>query len=101
MSLQAADLDLGPADAGRPPHRVERGASHPLGARPDAEGVNFAVFSEHATGMQLLLFERHDSPAPYQIITFDPETNRTFAVWHVHVQGLRAPAFYGLRVFGI
>jgi cyclophilin family peptidyl-prolyl cis-trans isomerase len=35
-------------------------------------GVNFAVFSEHATGMQLLLFERHDSPAPYQIITLDP-----------------------------
>jgi len=93
MSLQAADLDLGP-------HHTDRGASHPLGARPDAEGVNFAVFSEHATGMQLLLFERHDSPEPYQIITLDPEANRTFAVWHVHVQGLRAPAFYGLRVFG-
>jgi glycogen operon protein len=100
MSLQVADLDLGPADADRPPHHAERGASHPLGAHPDAEGVNFAVFSEHATGMQLLLFEKHDSPAPYQIITLDPETNRTFAVWHVYVRGLCPPAFYGLRVFG-
>ena len=50
--------------------------------------------------MQVLLFERHDSPEPYQVITLDPESNRTFAVWHVHIEGLRAPAFYGLRVFG-
>lgn len=79
---------------------MERGTAHPLGACPNAEGVNFAIFSEHATGMQLLLFERYDSAAPYQIVTLDPERNRTFAVWHVQVQGLRAPAFYGLRVYG-
>jgi isoamylase len=98
MSVQAAGLQIDPADAGR--HRTTRGRSHPLGAHPDDDGVNVAVFSEHATAMQLLLFERHDSPAPYQIITLDPDVNRTFAIWHVHVEGLRAPAFYGLRVFG-
>ncbi|MEU4561144.1 glycogen debranching protein GlgX [Actinoplanes sp. NPDC023936] len=85
---------------GRPPCPVERGSSHPLGAHPDAGGINFAVFSEHAVAMQLLLFERHDSPAPYQIVTLDPEDNRTFAVWHVRVRGLRAPVIYGIRAFG-
>lgn len=96
MSVQMTGLDLSETER----HRTSRGRSHPLGARPDDGGVNFAVFSEHATAMQLLLFEHHDSPAPYQIITLDPETNRTFAVWHVRVEGLRAPAFYGLRAFG-
>ncbi|MEV4702903.1 glycogen debranching protein GlgX [Actinoplanes sp. NPDC049316] len=98
MSVQAAGWQPSPVDSGL--HRTSRGRHHPLGARPDDSGVNFAVFSEHATAMQLLLFERHDSPEPYQIITLDPEENRTFAVWHVRVEGLRAPAFYGLRVFG-
>ncbi|PRY19818.1 glycogen debranching protein GlgX [Pseudosporangium ferrugineum] len=98
MSVQAAGLDPVPVDSG--PYRTSRGRHHPLGACPDDGGVNFAVFSEHATAMQLMLFERHDSTEPYQIITLDPEANRTFAVWHVRVEGLPAPAFYGLRVFG-
>ncbi|GAA0812826.1 glycogen debranching protein GlgX [Spirilliplanes yamanashiensis] len=100
MGAQSVELNVGPADTEPPRHRTSRGRSHPLGARPDGTGVNIAVFSEHATAVQVLLFDRHDSPEPYQIITLDPEGNRTFAVWHVHVDGLRAPAFYGLRVFG-
>jgi isoamylase len=98
MSLQAADRVPGQDLSAR--HGTERGWSHPLGAHVDADGVNFAIFSEHATGMQLLLFDRADAVEPYQIITLDPEVNRSFAVWHVHVSGLGAPAFYGLRVFG-
>ena len=100
MSLQVADPTGGSMDAPPPRHRVERGFSHPLGAHLDAGGVNFAIFSEHATGMQLLLFDSPEAAEPYQIITLDPEANRSFAIWHAHVEGLRAPAFYGLRVFG-
>ena len=100
MSLQVADPAGKPMEGEPPRHHLERGFSHPLGAHVDDDGVNFAIFSEHATGMQLLLFEAHDSAEPYQIITLDPEANRSFAIWHVYVAGLRAPAFYGLRVFG-
>ena len=81
-------------------YATERGRSSPLGAHPDAGGINFAVFSESATGMELLLFDAHDAVEPFQRITFDPETNRSFAIWHVYVRDLRAPVFYGLRAFG-
>ena len=79
---------------------TERGRSHPLGAHPDAGGINFAFFSEFATGIELLLFDRHDDVEPYQTIVLDPEASRSFAIWHVYVRGLRAPAFYALRVHG-
>jgi glycogen operon protein len=79
---------------------AERGRSHPLGAHPDEGGVNFAVFSEHATGMELLLFDVHDATEPFQTITLDPDDNRSFAIWHVYVPKLRAPVFYALRAFG-
>ena len=34
-----------------------QGSSSPLGATPGPEGTNFSVFSKHATGVELLLFE--------------------------------------------
>ncbi len=40
---------------------AERGRSHPLGAHPDDRGISFAFFSEHATGMEVLLFDAHDA----------------------------------------
>jgi isoamylase len=45
---------------------------YPLGATPDAVGVNFSLFSENATGVELLLFERDDDLAPFQTFQFDP-----------------------------
>ena len=36
---------------------VRPGRHAPLGAKYDGEGVNFAVFSENATGMDLCLFD--------------------------------------------
>ena len=40
--------------------RVWPGASHPLGATWDGAGVNFALFSEHATAVELCLFDDRD-----------------------------------------
>jgi pullulanase/glycogen debranching enzyme len=37
-----------------------QGASSPLGATPCDGGVNFSLFSKHATGVELLLFDRVD-----------------------------------------
>ncbi|GAA2708250.1 glycogen debranching protein GlgX [Actinoplanes palleronii] len=78
----------------------EPGRNHPLGATPDDDGVNFAFFSEQATGVQLLIFERAGDAEPVQTVTLDPEHNRSFTIWHVYLRGLRAPTFYALRVTG-
>lgn len=79
---------------------IEQGHPHPLGATPDKHGVNFTVFSEYATAVQLLLFEHHDSPLPALTIDLDPTRNRTFSFWHVYVRGLKPSAYYAYRVDG-
>ena len=79
---------------------VEPGSPHPLGATPGPEGVNFSLFSGNATGVELLLFDRHDAPAPSQVIQFDPFVNKSFHFWHVFVRGLGAGAHYAFRVEG-
>jgi len=78
-----------------------RGSPHPLGATPSAEGVNFSLFSENATGVELLLFARHDSPQPYQVIRLDPYVNKSFHFWHVFVDALQPGAHYAYRVDGL
>ena len=42
--------------------RVWPGKPRPLGATWDGEGVNFALFSEHATAVELCLFDGPDAP---------------------------------------
>ncbi len=79
---------------------VEPGSPHPLGATPGPQGVNFSLFSENATGVELVLFATHDAAAPFQEIRFDPYVHKTFHFWHVFVRGLRAGAHYAYRVDG-
>jgi isoamylase len=81
-------------------YAVEAGRAHPLGAVPDADGVNFSIYAEKATGVTLLLFEAHDSTRPEQEIELDPHRNRTFHFWHVYVRRLRPGAHYAFRVAG-
>jgi isoamylase len=78
----------------------EKGSPHPLGATPGPDGVNFSLFSGHATGVELLLFAAHDAPQPFQVIELDQYINKTFHFWHVFVRGLRAGAHYAYRVDG-
>src|SRR5215207_10055838 len=79
---------------------VERGSPHPLGAVPTTEGVNFSVFSEHATAVTLLLFDEHDDPEPIQTIDYDPRIDKSFHFWHVFVRGARPGLHYAYRVNG-
>ena len=76
------------------------GHSQPLGATPRAEGTNFSVYSEHATGVQLLLFASDESTEPDHVITLDPDVNKTFHFWHVFVNGVGAGQIYAYRVDG-
>ncbi|HMQ34172.1 MAG TPA: glycogen debranching protein GlgX, partial [Chloroflexaceae bacterium] len=73
------------------------GAPYPLGATWDGAGVNFALFSEHATAVELCLFETPDSPREAVRI---PIANQTDQVWHVYVRGLQPGQLYGYRVYG-
>ena len=81
-------------------HAYENGRTHPLGATLDAGGVNFSLWSEHATGVEILLFQHHDDPEPYQTIKLDHKFNKTFQFWHCYVRGLRPGAYYAFRVDG-
>jgi len=47
-------------------YEVASGRPHPLGATVHEKGVNFAFFSQHATSVELLLFDEHDDPEPVQ-----------------------------------
>jgi isoamylase len=76
---------------------TQRGTSSPLGATPCRDGVNFSVFSKHATGVELLLFDRVDDAKAARVIRIDPAANRTYHYWHVFVPGVIAGQIYGYR----
>jgi isoamylase len=79
---------------------VKPGSSFPLGASLIADGVNFSVFSKHATAVQLLLFDRADDARPSRVIDLDPHTQRTYHYWHAFVPSIGAGQLYGYRVHG-
>ncbi|MBN1104421.1 MAG: glycogen debranching protein GlgX [Deltaproteobacteria bacterium] len=81
-------------------YRTRSGWRYPPGAKVDPEGVNFSVFSRHATQVELRLYEDARSPDPFQVVRLDPEENRTFFFWHVYVEGLRPGVLYTWRVDG-
>ena len=80
---------------------MKQGTSSPLGATPGPEGTNFSVFSKHATGVELLLFDRVDDGADAaRVVRTDPAANRTYHYWHVFVPGVNPGQLYGYRVEG-
>ncbi|MCF0074191.1 glycogen debranching protein GlgX [Dyadobacter sp. CY261] len=73
------------------------GKPYPLGATWDGKGINFAVFSENAHGMELCLFNPENEAEEYIKIKIEEVTHH---VWHVYVPGLKAGQLYGYRVHG-
>ena len=76
------------------------GRSFPIGATVVDGGVNFCVFSRHATAMEVLLFDRDDDQRPARTVRMDPVENRTYHYWHTFVSGLRAGQLYAYRASG-
>jgi isoamylase len=79
---------------------TKEGRSSPLGATLSLAGANFSVYSKHATGIELLLFDCIDDARPTRVIRIDPATSRTYHYWHVFVPGVKAGQIYGYRVEG-
>ncbi len=73
------------------------GKPSPLGATFDGHGVNFALFSDHATKVELCLFDSPDATAEARKIVL-PE--RTDHVWHGYLPDIRPGQIYGYRVHG-
>lgn len=79
---------------------IRRGLPLPLGAHESEGGVNFALFSRHATRVRLELFEDAHDAVPARTIDLDPARNRTGDIWHVWVQGIPTGQLYAYRVDG-
>ncbi len=77
--------------------RVWPGTPAPLGATFDGEGTNFALFSEHATGVDLCLFDGAAAAVESARI---PLQERTDMVWHAYLPDVRPGQLYGYRVHG-
>jgi len=77
--------------------RVWPGSPYPLGATWDGVGVNFAVFSEHATRVELCLFDSVD--AELESLTI-PLPEHTDMVWHGYLPDIHPGQLYSYRVHG-
>ncbi len=72
------------------------GRPYPLGATWDGQGVNFALFSEHAEKVELCLFDA-TGQRELQRIAVDEQTDQ---IWHVFLPQVRPGQLYGYRVHG-
>ena len=79
-----------------PVSSVWPGRPYPLGATWDGEGVNFALFSEHAHKVELCIFDAHGR-REVQRLTLREHTDQ---VWHCYLPEARPGLLYGYRVHG-
>jgi glycogen operon protein len=76
------------------------GSRSPLGARARAGGVNFAIYSRHATRLWLRLYRGATDTHPVAEIELDPQRHRSYDFWHVFVVGAQPGWFYTWRADG-
>lgn len=76
--------------------RIKEGNPFPLGATWDGVGVNFAIFSAHATKVELCLFDSTGEVEMERVVL--PEY--TDEIWHGYLPDVHAGQIYGYRVYG-
>jgi len=76
--------------------RVWPGRAYPLGATWDGEGVNFALFSEHADAVELCFFDANDEREIARLEL----SERTGRIFHGYLPDVRPGQLYGYRVRG-
>jgi len=79
---------------------IRAGGPSPLGAREMGGGVNFALFSRHASRVRLELFDHAEDSSPARAIDLDPARHRTGDIWHVWIAGVKSGQLYAYRVDG-
>jgi isoamylase len=73
------------------------GNAYPLGATWDGQGVNFALFADNATGVELCLF---NAPSDEVETIKIKMTERSHQVWHTYLPDCKPGQLYGYRVSG-
>ncbi len=73
------------------------GKPYPLGATWDGSGVNFTLYADNATGVELCLFDNTDATTESHKINL---TERSHQVWHAYLPGIKPGQLYGYRVHG-
>ncbi len=73
------------------------GSPYPLGATYDGNGVNFALFADHATAVELCFFENEESKSESQRFKMK---ERTHQIWHIYIPDCQPGQLYGFRVDG-
>ncbi|TWT58226.1 Glycogen debranching enzyme [Thalassoglobus neptunius] len=79
---------------------INSGQTSPLGAHVRDGGVNFSLYSRHATRVEILFFDHDDDAVPSRVVELDPASNRTYHYWHVFVAGVHSGQRYGYRIHG-
>jgi isoamylase len=79
------------------PIKVWPGTPYPLGATWRGNGVNFALFSENATGVDVCLFDGPDEEHETVRVRM---TEHTDQIWHVFLPEIKPGQCYGYRVYG-
>ena len=77
--------------------KTKPGHPYPLGATWDGKGVNFALFSENATRVELCLFDSPDAEKETMRVLLGEHTDQ---VWHTYIPDMRPGQLYGYRVYG-
>ncbi len=76
---------------------VYPGHPYPLGSTWDGKGVNFAIFTDHATAVELCLFnEEKDEKEVIKLSLIE----RTHHIWHGYIPGIKPGQLYGYRIHG-
>ncbi|MEO6568775.1 MAG: glycogen debranching protein GlgX [Opitutaceae bacterium] len=78
------------------PTQFWKGHPYPLGATWAGNGVNFTLFSQHATGVELCLFDDLNAPETIRIRLRE----RTDDIWHIFLPEIKKGQLYGYRVHG-
>ena len=85
------------------PEESDIQAGYPLpigGTHQQGDGVNFVLFSRHATRVRLEFYKDPDDSSPTRSIDLDPMRHRTGDIWHVWVRGIPVGQLYGYRIEG-
>ena len=77
--------------------RIWPGRPYPIGATWDGSGVNFALYSENATKVEICLFDNIDDKQEAHRIPLEEQTDM---VWHGFLPDVRPGQLYGFRVHG-
>jgi glycogen operon protein len=82
-------------------NKPEIGKALPLGVSLHETGVNFSLFSRHASAVSLILFVNDKPDSAWLEVELNPKKNKTGDIWHCYIPGLKAGTCYLYRADGL